>query len=116
MFTIIRKYSPLWWMVEAIAFYWIGYAIKEPILVTLSIALLIAAIILFIVNKDWVRMLVYAFLSLYSIGFTFFAWLLCAMSVLRSEFRDIGIAAICLLNMALSFSGFWRNWKQSVLY
>lgn len=117
MSTFIRKYSPLWWIMEAILICWIGYSLATPLLIVLSNILVISGGILLVAQKAWVRMLIYIVLFINSAALTFLATVACLISRIQGfTILDVLIIIICSLNITLSAHGYWKNVKKNIYY
>lgn len=102
----------VWWLLEAYALYYFYSFGVGGTLISLLLVLISCLLLLFRSYK--IRAFSYLFLSVYSIIFLLgmFVLYLFSMRVEQHVGLYIFIFIIVIVNILISFRGFWYNWKK----
>lgn len=105
----------VWWFLEACIFYSCFASLGVSITIV-TLLLICLSCILFVSKTHRVRAIVYLLLSIYSIVSLFGICILYLFSVRYEQYilRYIAIFVIAIVNVSISFKGFWHNWKKSL--
>lgn len=108
-----RVLLPLWWFLEACIFYYFFVSLGVSIII-ITLLLIFLSCMLLLFRSHRIRAFVYLLLSVYSIFFLLGMCILYLFSVRVEQYvwRYIAIFIIVVANIAISFGGFWSNWKR----
>lgn len=103
----------LWWLLEACALYYYFVSLGIGItIVTLSLIFISCLLLLF--RSYRIRAVLYLMLSIYSI-FSLLGICILYLFSMRIEqyvWYYVCLIAILIVNIWISFGGFWNNWKK----
>lgn len=105
----------LWWFLEACVFYYYFISLGVgAIIVTLLLIFVSCLLLLF--QSCRIRAILYLLLSIYSIFSVLGMYILYLFStrVEQNVWYYIPILATLVVNIWISFGGFWNNWKRSL--
>ena len=105
----------LWWLLEACILYYYFASLGVGIVI-ITLLLIFFSCMLLLFKSYKIRVFIYLLLSVYSIFSLLGMCLLYLFSVRVEQYvwRYIAMFIIVGVNIAISFSGFWYNWKRSV--
>lgn len=105
----------LWWLLEACILYYYFASLGVGIVI-ITLLLIFFSCMLLLFKSYKIRVFIYLLLSVYSIFSLLGMCLLYLFSVRVEQYvwRYIAMFIIVVVNIAISFSGFWYNWKRSV--
>lgn len=103
----------LWWFLEACALYYCLASLGVGIIIV-AIILIFASCLLPLLQSYRIKAIIYLLLSVYSICFLLgiYTSYLFSMRIEQYTWHYISIFAIAVINIWISFRGFWYNWKK----
>lgn len=103
----------LWWFLEACALYYCLASLGVGIIIV-AIILIFASCLLPLLQSYRIKAIIYLLLSVYSICFLLgiYTSYLFSMRIEQYTWHYISFFAIAVINIWISFRGFWYNWKK----